>query len=73
MPHRDGSSRSSAGLDVSAPAILSYRPLSEGGERFMKQFQPPPQTHANDRLLIRDRRGKQMAADDVTQWAGPTP
>lgn len=51
MPHRDGSSRSSAGLDVSAPAILSYRPLSEGGERFMKQ----------------------MAADDVTPWAGPTP
>jgi hypothetical protein len=72
-PRRDHGSSTSAGLDVSAPAILSYRPLSEDGARFIARLQRGPQAHAGDRLLIRDGRGKQMASYDSSEWAGPRP
>ena len=68
-PHRDGSSRSSARLDVSAPSILSYRPLSDASDAFFERFALGPQARPADRLLIRDGRGKQMAAYADGQWS----
>ena len=70
-PHRDAS-RGSAALDVSAPAILAYRPLSEGGELFMDRYRASRSRPA-DPLLVRGRGGKQMAAYDDDQWAGRAP